>query len=121
MKLADLRLTQRGDALVATIKGEVDMSNASELQVAISEAMSNEASGLVLDLSSLDYLDSAGLQLLLRLHEDLRTRSQGLVLVIPAGSIVAETFRLAGITGRIETTPELDQAIAALAAQGAPS
>ncbi len=121
MKLADLRLTTRLDAVVAVLSGEIDMSNATELQVSLSEATPNGAAGLVLDLGSLDYLDSAGIQLLFRLHEDLRTRSQRLVLVIPESSVVAQTFRLAGVTGRLEVADDVEQAVTALTAQSAPS
>ena len=121
MKLADLRVTPRGDAVVATITGEIDMSNAAELRQALSEAAPNVVSGMVLDLSSLDYMDSTGIQLLFGLHEDLRTRSLRLMLVIPDGSVVAETFRLAGVTGNMEVFANVQQAIAALAPQAMPS
>ena len=119
MKLADLRLTVKGAAVIGTISGEVDMSNAAELQLALTEGTPNDAAGLVVDLSSLDYLDSSGIQLLYRLHEDLRTRAQRLLLVIPDMSAVAHTFRLAGVTGSMEVLGDVDQALAALSADDA--
>lgn len=121
MKLADVRLTARGDAVIATISGEVDMSNTPELRAALTEGTSNAAAGLVLDLSAVEYLDSAGVQLLFRLHDDLRIRAQRLTLVVPETSIVAATFRLAGITGKLNVASELEDAIASLAAEGAAS
>jgi anti-anti-sigma factor len=121
MKLADVRLINRSGAVVATVSGEIDMSNATELQEALSRATPNETGGLVLDLTSLDYLDSAGIQLLFRLYGDLVTRGQRLVLVIPDGSVVAGTFRLAGVTGRMEVAADVDQALAALTPEAAAS
>jgi anti-sigma B factor antagonist len=64
MKLADLEVSNDGDIVIARIVGEVDMSNADELRVAIAGAVPAEAAGLVLDLSKLDYLDSAGIRMI---------------------------------------------------------
>ena len=96
------------------------MSNAAEIQAALSDETPNSASGLILDFTRLDYLDSAGIQLLFRLHGALRTRAQTLVLVVPEGSVVADTFRLAGVSGRIDSATTLDQALEALAADRGP-
>ncbi len=73
------------------------MSNAAELGDAVAEATPNEALGVVLDLSDVEYVDSAGIQLIYRLRETLRARGQRMALVIPADSIVNEALRLAGI------------------------
>jgi anti-sigma B factor antagonist len=115
MKLADVHLSPQQDTVVATISGEIDMSNAGELEVTLSTSTSNEALGLVLDLSGVDYLDSAGIQLLFKLHSALRTRGQALVLVVPEESLVAGTFRLAGLSGPIPMVTRTDEALARIA------
>lgn len=120
MKLADVSVRNSGNAVIAAVTGEIDMSNAAEIQAALSDETPNSASGLILDFRRLDYLDSAGIQLLLRLHGALHTRAQTLVLVVPEDSVVAETFRLAGVTGRIDTETTLEQALDALAAESNP-
>ncbi len=109
MKLADIRFSDDDGAVIATIIGEIDMSNVGEIELALTEYLPNSAKGLILDLSSVDYLDSSGIQLLFKLHASLRTRSQALVLVLPPGSIVADTFRLAGISLQIETAGDVRQ------------
>ena len=121
MKLADVRLGSRANVVIAAISGEIDMLNAAELQGALYKATPNETAGLVLDLASLDYLDSAGIQLLFSLNADLLTRGQKLVLLIPDGSLVAETFRLAGVSGRMEVAADVEQALTAIAPEGVPS
>jgi anti-sigma B factor antagonist len=115
VKLADVRLTQEGDATVATIAGEIDMSNAAELERIVASGTPNSAAGLILDLTRLDYIDSAGIHLLFSLYGALRTRAQGLVIVVGSESVVADTFRLAGVEGRIEMAGDLDQALQAIA------
>ena len=111
MRLADITIRTDGDATVATVTGEVDMSNAPEVQSALADGTPNDASGLIIDLTELDYLDSSGIQLLFKLQAALRARSQGLVLVVPDSSVVKDTFRLAGVTTRIPLVEDLEQAL----------
>lgn len=73
------------------------MSNAAQLRDELNAATSNDALGLVLDLSDVDYLDSAGIHLIHRLRDGLRTHGQQLRLVIPRDSLVNDTLRLAGL------------------------
>jgi anti-anti-sigma factor len=93
MKLANLRSEQRDGIVVAQLEGEVDMSNAEQLKSALVRGMTNESFGLVLDLSALEYIDSAGIHILLELREQLKNRGQALRLVVPAGSLVGGTGR----------------------------
>lgn len=97
MKLADLEIEPWNSIVYAKLSGEIDMSNASGLRVSLSEMTPNEAHGLVLDLSEVSYLDSTGIHLIHHLRVDLRARGQKLALVIPSGSPVNDTLRLAGL------------------------
>ena len=109
MKLADLEVSKDGDVVLARIVGEVDMSNADELRAALVAAIPAEAPGIVLDLSGVDYLDSAGIRMIYHLSESLQVRRQMLQIVIPDGSMVADVLRLAGVAdyvGAIETVDE---------------
>lgn len=87
------------------------MSNAPEVEAALADGTPNDATGLVVDLTWLDYLDSSGIALLFKLQAALRARSQGLALVVPASSVVADTFRLAGVTTRIPLAEDLAGAV----------
>jgi anti-sigma B factor antagonist len=103
MTLASLDHEWRGELLLARLEGEIDMSNAEELHDALTALTPNSAIALVLDLSAVEYLDSAGIQLLYRLREGLSRRGQELRLAIPEHSSVNDTLRLAGI-GRDAST-----------------
>jgi anti-anti-sigma factor len=96
-ELAALRHELRDSILCAHLTGEIDMSNADELREAIAAATPNDAMGVILDMTEVGYLDSAGIHLIYRLRDSLRTRAQDLRLVIPADSRVNNTLRLAGI------------------------
>ncbi len=118
MRLADVQLTVGQEAVVARLTGEIDMSNAAELRTVITDATPNTVLGVVLDLSDVDYIDSAGIQLLYRLGESLRARGQALRLVIPTGSTVEATLRLAGIGRHVDVVEAVDDGLAALAPGG---
>ena len=116
MKLADVRFSMRGGALVAAVSGEIDMSNAQQVNAALTAATTNDLSGVVLDLTSVDYMDSAGIHLMYALRESLRTRGQDLKLVVPTVSPVAETLRLAGVMYALHVTEVVDDALPEVAA-----
>ena len=84
--LADVDIEMQDGIPVARISGEVDMSNAAELSLAMQRAVEQEATGLVIDLSGTSYLDSAGLHFIFDLGKRLRDRGQKLVLVVPEDS-----------------------------------
>jgi anti-sigma B factor antagonist len=109
--LADVRFDIHGDVVLANVSGEVDLSNATQIFDAIGERTANTALGVVLDLSRVDYLDSAGIHLIYRVRESLRARGQKLTLVIPAHSPVQQSLRLAGVTRHLPILPSADDAL----------
>lgn len=114
MSLADLHITSSDGVIIVGMTGEIDMSNSSELRSVILEATPNDARGLVLDLSGVDYIDSAGIHLLYRLGDSLRARGQTLRVVIPAESPASDALRLAGVKRHVEIVTELDEAVRAV-------
>jgi anti-anti-sigma factor len=113
VKLADVQFSDHERVVVARLSGEVDLSNAGGVESAIAEATPNHAVGLILDVSALDYMDSAGIHLIYKLREKLRARGQILRLVIPAESPASDALRLAGVSQAVETAQTLDAALAA--------
>ena len=119
MNIADIQIRIHDRVVIVNVTGEVDMSNANELRGAIIEATPNDALGLVLDFTSLDYIDSAGIHLLYRLGENLRSRGQTLRVVIPPVSPASDALRLAGVQRYVDVVDELEEGIRAVSA-GAP-
>jgi anti-anti-sigma factor len=86
-ELATIEFGQAERATVATIGGEVDLSNADRL---LDDLMARVGTTpwLVLDLTGCSYLDSAGLRMIARVDMRCRTLGSGLRLVVdPGGSI----------------------------------
>ena len=111
MTLGDVELELRDSVLVARLTGEVDLSNARGIEDAIVVATPNHTSAVIVDLSQLGYLDSAGIQLLYRLREQLQVRGQDLRLVLPASSPAADALKLAGVMGQLKTANTLAEAL----------
>jgi anti-sigma B factor antagonist len=100
--LARLAVDRTGDLTVATIEGEIDASNAPEIADELRAEIDNRAAGLVVDLTPTRYLDSAGINLLFSLGDDLRARQMRLRLVVAPGSSIA---RMLAITSLDRTYP----------------
>ena len=59
--------------------------------------LTNEAAGLVIDLSQVTYLDSVGIELLFDLARRLRTHRQRLRLVVPVDAPMRRVLELCDI------------------------
>jgi len=114
MSSARAEFSEHGEIVVATLIGEVDLANASPLGEVIAARLSNDVVSLVLDLHAVSYLDSAGIQLIYRLREDLRARAQELRLVVPESCASHATLRLAGVEHQLNCLQTLGEALGQL-------
>jgi anti-anti-sigma factor len=110
-QLAQLQLDEENGITVATVHGEIDLSNAAELEMAISHAVGNEAAGLVVDLADVDYLDSSGVTLLFNLARRVARRQQEFVAVVPGDAHVREILTLSGATEALDLRDNLQAAL----------
>lgn len=116
MNIAGMQCETAGRALVATLSGEIDFSNADGIRSSLTETLSNHSLALVLDLTAVDYLDSSGIELIYRLRQDLRARGQAMHLVVPDASAASTALRLAGVSQSVPTIGTRTEALAAAAA-----
>jgi anti-anti-sigma factor len=117
--LADVQFEDHAGSPVARIRGEVDMSNVNELNMALQNAVVQTAAGLVIDFSQTEYLDSAGLHFIFDLGKRLRDRGQRLYLVVPADSPVAAVLDIVSVDSIAPRCETLEHAIERLAAHAA--
>lgn len=109
--LARLEDEWHGEIPVARLQGEVDASNVKEIGDRLRGLLSNRSVGLVIDLSGTTYLDSAGINLLFALAEELRSRQQRLALVVSDGSPIARMIVLTGLDQTVPVRPALAEAL----------
>jgi anti-sigma B factor antagonist len=114
LPLADVSLSSDGDIVVASLRGEIDMSNAGELGETIGRALTNDVLALVLDLTAVEYVDSAGIHVIYGLHERLRAPGQDIRVVIAPGALIAEALRLADIPRAVGVADSVEAALVSL-------
>jgi anti-anti-sigma factor len=117
--LADVKFEEHAGSPVARIRGEIDMSNVSELSVTLQNAVVQTSAGLVVDFSQTEYLDSAGLHFIFDLGKRLRDRGQRLYLVVPPGSPVDGVLDIVNVDSIAPRCETLDVAIERLRAHAA--
>jgi anti-anti-sigma factor len=94
--LANLFVWQRDGIVVAGVTGEIDVSNAADLERAVGAELTSDTAGLVMDLGGLEFMDSSGVHLLFHLADRLERRGLGFALVLPADSIPRRVLELSG-------------------------
>jgi anti-anti-sigma factor len=112
--LADSRFEVRDGQPVAWITGEVDASNAERLGDRVYDSVSNQALGLVIELSDVTYIDSAGVRLLFDLAGRLERRQLALHFITADGSHVAEVLAIVALDQAATKHASVDDAVAAL-------
>jgi anti-anti-sigma factor len=96
-ELASLRIRERDGIVIATIVGEVDLSNTSALLADLAEAVANSSPGLLLDLSEVEFMDSSGVHMLYDLAERLANRQQRFAVLLPSDRPPRRTIELSGV------------------------
>ena len=100
-ELAAIETERRGDQLVVSLGGEIDLSNAQPVQQRIEQAVEG-ASDVVVDLSAVEYIDSQGLRLLSQLIRRFAREGWRLRLVAPPGSFARGVLDLTRISEDVE-------------------
>ena len=119
-QLAQIGTRIEDNAIVASVVGEVDISNASDIGSALEGSVPQRALGLVLDLSKATYIDSAGVHLLFRLGGRLTRRRQQLRVVVPDSSPIFKLVNLAGLGWTVPRDPSVPEALSKLRAEVTP-
>jgi len=91
----------RADTARIALFGEIDMANADEVEQQILGAIGNQLTAVTIDLSGLEYIDSAGLRVLFTLGSRLDILQIALRLVVPTGSSIRRVIDLSGIAATI--------------------
>ena len=115
-ELAKLRVRERGALVMATVEGEIDLSNSASLLDQLTGAVSNSTSGLVLDLLALEFLDSSGIHMLYDLAERLATRQQGFAVVLEPDAPPRRAIEVSGVEPATWLHADRASALAALGA-----
>ena len=85
--------SRRGAAEVVHLRGEIDLANANDIGRAI-VARTTSAGAVLIDLTAVSFLDSAGIRLLDHIVGDLDDRGRPIRLVVGERGVARMTLRL---------------------------
>jgi len=108
-----------GKARVLAPKGRLDHDTCEAFQADLkphAEACAQEGSALVLDLSGLEYVSSAGLRCLMIAAREAKARA-GRIVVAAMQPVVAEIFHISRFNLVLEVFPTLREALASVSPQ----
>lgn len=109
--MSPLDIEQVDGVPVARVFEDIDAANVSTAQEQLANALGPDALGLVVDLSATRYIDSAGIDMLLRLGDRLDHRRAKLILVIPDTSQLKRLVAIVGLPEAIAIRPSLTDAL----------
>jgi len=110
-ELATVSAERHGEHVIAAIEGEVDPSNARQLGRELTARVPNDAMGVVLDLTAVEYLDSSGVQMVFELAERLEARQQRLAVVVPAGAPAWKVLDIVSLDATAPLTATREEAV----------
>jgi anti-sigma B factor antagonist len=94
----ELSINRRDEAggVVLALSGELDVVSAPELELCLNEVMADPHARVVLDLSDLTFVDSAGVSVLIKARQDAELNGRTLVLARPTEQ-AHRVFALVGL------------------------
>jgi anti-sigma B factor antagonist len=94
---------------VLAVEGEIDIATAPRMIAALNEVLAEIESPLVVDLSSVVFMDSTGLALLMNARRRVVRRGQGFAIVCPPGPI-GRVFEIADMIETLRVFPNRESA-----------
>ncbi len=101
-----------GPTAVISVSGVIDMLTSPQLESAIAAVLAKKPAALIIDLSDVDFLASAGMGVLVSAC-DRASETAGFA-VVANGPATSRPLRLVGLADMIGMYPTLDEARAAL-------
>ena len=108
------------------VRGEVHVSTAPEFSERLNDAIAKGMTGVIIDMTNVDFIDSTGLSVLLNALRRV-TRNQGALALAVSNPTVLRLFEITRLDSTFDIAPDRDAAIAkvrrdqgAASADGAP-
>ena len=106
-----------GEVAVVACSGDVDLVRAPSLRTELMAAVDNRHAGLVLDLTGVTYIDSAGVNVLFEVAEELGRHQLRFALVIPPESLVQRGVTLVDLGSVAPIHGDTEAALASIREQ----
>jgi anti-anti-sigma factor len=111
--MADVRVEREDGIVMAILSGEVDMSNAASVRLQVAGSVTSDEDALIVDVSELSFMDSAGLHALIELGTVLDERRQQFLLCVPHGSPIERAIEIIGLPHAVRVYANRNEALEA--------
>ncbi len=108
-----MQFDQLDDLVCARLSGRLDSNNAAVVEQALLERIQEGHSRLVIDLTDLNYISSAGLRVFLLVAKRLR-QQQGKLSLCNMPRTIKQVFEISGFTAILKVCDNFDNACAAV-------
>lgn len=109
------QISQRGEAAVIDVTGDLDISNVGQFEAALEHAVESRHQTIVVSLARAAYFDSIGIHSLLRFAERLGTTRRRFVVVAPRNSAPRRVLEITGVASSYAIFDSVDDALQTLA------
>ena len=107
---------REGKVTVITLSGHLDVTTTAQTTEAFNQHLRDGQTQLVVDLSQLTYISSAGLRVLLAAAKEARRQNGDLRLAAIQTEEVTKVMRMSGFSNILKNFPDLPAAIASFTA-----
>lgn len=109
----NISTTKHEDVVVVELSGELDGTTAPEAQAQILPLADDGDAKIVLDMSNVGYMSSAGLRMMLVLYRTIVGQG-GTVILVGLADDLRDTMALTGFLDYFDHYPTLDEGLAAI-------
>jgi anti-anti-sigma factor len=106
----DINHVKEGEITIVTISGRLDADAAVVAEKTIKKILQGDCLQMLFDFSTLDYLSSGGLRVILRAAKELK-RKQGQIVLCCLSEYVNEVFEISGFKSLIPITDTVESGI----------
>ncbi len=107
--MAEVTISRRGEVDVLGLAGRLDAAGAPRAEQALRGLLEGGTRRLLIDLRGLDYISSAGLQVLLLAAKRMEAGG-GRLALCGAGEYVMDVLKVVGFASFLTLEPDCDQA-----------
>lgn len=90
---------------VITLSGRLDTITSPQLEEEISNISLDEIEIIILDIKELEYISSAGLRLILKIHKKMSAKG-GVLKLINVNEMISEVFYMTGMSDFLDIEKE---------------
>ncbi|MEU3349363.1 STAS domain-containing protein [Streptomyces sp. NPDC006700] len=101
----------REDVALLTVEGYLDVDTATELQAHLANQLHHGRRHFLLELSAVPFMDSSGMNIILRVYQEARERAGSVHIIAPAPAVL-RILELTGVSITVPVSRTAEEALA---------